>query len=360
MMYAYAFLAAAVSFLLTPLTIILARRWGLVTDAYASPHPAHTHVGIIPRGGGIPIFFGLFLPLWYLIFSYKIVLFITLGALLAVIMGVLDDKYNLSPYARFIGNFVVASLVVAGGVGIPFITNPFNGQLIQLDAWRLSFEVAGYSFQLLPYADLAAIVWIVWCMNMVNWSKGVDGQLPGFVAVGALFLGILSQRFTRHDIAKEVVTIMSFATMGSYMGFLPWNFYPQKILPGYGAGSLAGYMLATLSILSFAKFGTLLLVLALPLTDAVLVMARRMARRRSPFRGDRGHFHHILLDMGWGRRRIAIFYWIVSLLVGLFSLYMSSEKKLFAFLVLFFVLAAIIAWSFFFVRHIKEQEGNSV
>ncbi len=350
----------AVAFLTTPLIIRLAYRFGIVTDHKVRKHPAHTHRGVLPRGGGLPLFLGIFLPLATFITGNKIVLFIFLGALFTTIIGLLDDKYDMSAYLRFVLNIMVAGLAVVGGIGIPFITNPFDS-VIRLDKLVVPLSFAGQEFQILVFADIAAVLWIVWCMNMINWSKGVDGQLPGFVFVAALFLGLLSLRFSRHDISKETVTILSFATAFSFLGFLPWNFYPQKILPGYGAGSLAGYMLAVLSILSWGKLGTLMLVIALPFTDAVLVLARRIFSKKSPFKADRGHFHHLLLDMGWGRARIAVFYWLVSFIIGLFALVASSEKKIFALLLLFFVFSAMIVWSFYFVKQlynrIKEYES---
>jgi len=279
---------------------------------------------------------------------------VLLGAGLSVIVGLLDDRYDLSPYLRFALNTIAAGIAVSGGIGIPFISNPFNS-VIHLDQFVWQLNLFGNGFKILWLADIAAILWIVWCMNMVNWSKGVDGQLPGFVIIAALFLGILSLRFSRHDISKEIVTIMCFVTAGAYLGFLPWNFYPQKILPGYAAGSLAGYLLAVLSILSWGKLGTLMLVLVLPLTDALVVFGRRVWQKKSPFKADRQHFHHILLDIGWSRRRIAIFYWLVSLIIGTFSLWMSSEIKFYSLFLLIFIFAGIITWSFNFVKSLAEN-----
>lgn len=352
-MFILSAIAAVLSFCLTPVTIKLAGAFGAVTDIKKRKHPAHTHKGVLPRLGGLPIFIGIVIPLIPIILASKVATFLFLGAALTVIVGLIDDRYDLSPYVRFPLNFLAAGLAVAGGTGIPFITGP-GGSILHLDTVSVSFNLFSWRVNLLPLADLAAILWIMWCMNMVNWSKGVDGQLPGFVVIAALFLGILSLRFSRHDISREAITVMSFVTAGAYLGFLPWNFYPQKILPGYGAGSLAGYLLAVLSILSWGKLGTLLLVLALPLTDALLVFARRIAGKRSPFKADRSHFHHTLLDMGWSRRRIAIFYWLVSLIVGFFSLYMNAEQKMFAFIMLFFVLCAIVVGSYLFVKNLKR------
>jgi len=341
----------AISYAATPLVIKTAYRYGLLTNAETSQHPAHTHKGILPRGGGLPIFLGFALPMLFFA-GNKIILYLLLGAALAVVIGLLDDKYDLSPYLRFGSNIIVAALAVGGGLGIPYITNPFNG-VLKLDEFVVTFNLFGNEFQLLWLADLIAVLWIVWCMNMVNWSKGVDGQLPGYVSITAFFLGILSLRFSRHDISKEVVTVMCFVTAGSFLGFLPWNFYPQKILPGYAAGSLAGYLLGVLSILSWGKLGTMMLLLALPLTDAVIVIIRRISQKKSPFKGDRQHFHHTLLNMGWSRRRIAVFYWLVSLIIGVLTLFMDSEQKLYALLLLMIVITAIVTWSFSFVKNLK-------
>jgi len=348
-------LSFLISFFGVPPVIVLAKKLGMVTLATDSSHPAHTHKGSLPRGGGLPIFLGILIPMLYFL-HIKIVVFLIIGMSLVVVVGLIDDKYNLSPYLRFALNMLASLIVVVGGVGIPFVTNPFSG-VMHLDQFKFTLELFGNTYTVLWLADLVAVIWITWCMNMVNWSKGVDGQLPGFVFIAAIFLGIVSLRFSRHDISKEIITLLCFLTAFSFLGFLPWNFYPQKILPGYAAGSLAGYLLAVLSILSWGKLGTLMLVLALPMTDAVLVFFRRLLSGKSPFRADRGHFHHILLDMGWSRRRIAIFYWLVSLITGFFSFWVSSEKKVFGAFLLFFVLSGIVFGSAFFVKN-SHQENS--
>lgn len=355
-MFLYAFLAFIIALVTTPIMIKLARHWGLVTDARVHKHPAHTHQGVLPRGGGLPIYLAILMSSLPFI-GNKIVVFVLVGATLTALVGLLDDRYDLSPYLRFGTNILVATVAVMGGIGIPYLTNPFDS-FIKLDQFYLTFNLFDQSFRLLWLADLAAILWIVWCMNMVNWSKGIDGQLPGYVVISAVFLGLLALRFSSHDISKEVVTILCFVTAGAFLGFLPWNFYPQKILPGYAAGSLAGYYLGVLSILSWGKLGTMLLVLALPFTDALVVMVRRLGQKKSPFRGDRGHFHHTLLNMGWSRRRIAIFYWLVSLIVGSLALFMDSEKKAYAFVLLIVLLAAIVVWSFNFVVKLKHENED--
>ncbi|TSC53738.1 MAG: Undecaprenyl-phosphate N-acetylglucosaminyl 1-phosphate transferase [Microgenomates group bacterium LiPW_16] len=349
--------AFLVTFLVTPVVGKFAKKFGLVDDPKRRFHPAHTHKGIIPRAGGLPIYLGfaaaclLFLPM------NKVLLGILGGATIVVLIGLWDDKRDLSPYFRLLTNFLAAGVVVSAGVGIPYITNPFNG-VLRLDSWRITFEFWGYH-SILVWADLFAIFWIVWCANMVNWSKGVDGQMPGFVAIAAATLGILSFRFSAHDISQWVVTALAFITTGAFLGFLPWNFYPQKIMPGYGGGTLAGFLLAVLSILSWGKLGTAILVLGVPMIDAVYTVGRRMIAGKSPFLADRGHLHHKLLDLGWGKRRIALFYWLVSAILGGIALTLTSQQKLFTLILLAVAVGGLILWLNFFTTFSKPQDQDN-
>jgi UDP-GlcNAc:undecaprenyl-phosphate GlcNAc-1-phosphate transferase len=270
---------AFVSFLTTPIAIRIAKKYGLMTDIKKRNHPAHTHTGVIPRGGGIPIFLALLVGCIIFIPFNKIITGILIANAALLIVGLFDDKYDLSPYSRFLMNLSISAIVVGFGLGIPFVSNPFGG-VIELNTIKLSIDFFGVR-NILILADLIAVIWLTWTMNMVNWSKGVDGQLPGFVAITALFLGILSQRFIAHDIRAETVMILSFIVSGAYLGFLPYNFYPQRIMPGYGGGAMAGFLLGILSILSFGKVGTAILVLAIPTIDAAYTMLRRIQQKKS-------------------------------------------------------------------------------
>ncbi len=317
------------AFLFTIPTIYLAKKFKLITDKQKRTHPAHTHKGIVPRAGGVPIFLAFLLTILLFIPVNKIVLGIIIASFLLVVMGLFDDYFDLSPYGRFLGNLVLSSLVIGFGLGIPFISNPFGGP-IRLDQWQIHFNFFG-PHSILVVGDLLAIIWLTWTTNMVNWSKGVDGQLPGFAGIAAIFLGLLATRFTAHDISIQTVALLSFIIAGAYLGFLPFNFYPQKIMPGYGGGALAGFWLGILAILSFGKIGTAILILAIPTIDAFYTIARRIKNKKSPFRADWGHFHHRLLEIGWGKRRIAIFYWLVTLFLGIASMFLEGVEKVLAF-----------------------------
>ncbi len=343
------------SFLFTIPTIFLAKKLDVVTDSKKSKHPAHTHKGTVPRGGGAPIFLAFLISTLLFIQPNKIIVGILLGSLALVIVGLLDDYFDLSPYGRFIANVLIATLVIGFGLGIPFVSSPFGG-VIRLDQWTTTIQLFGAERTILIIADLLAIIWLVWTTNMVNWSKGVDGQLPGFVGIAAIFLGLLSQRFITHDISAQYVMVLSFIIAGAYLGFLPFNRYPQRIMPGYGGGALAGFWLGILSILSFGKIGTTLLILAVPMLDALYTIVRRVKNKQSPFRADWGHFHHRLLEIGWGRRRIAAFYWVVTFVFGVASLFLKGLEKLIALTTVAVLLVAFV----FIIDQLKKKHFSKV
>ena len=350
--------AALLSLGITPLVIAFARKYKLVDDPRVRYHPAHTHKGIIPRAGGLAIFISLLIGIVIFIPLTKLFVGILLGATLLIVVGLMDDYKDVNPYMRLATNIIAALIVVGAGAGIPYITNPITGGVLHLDTWRITFSFFG-THSILVWADLLAFAWILWTMNIVGWSAGVDGQMPGFVAIGALTLGLLSLRFAIADPAQGIVTIFAFIVAGAFTGFIPWNFYPQKIMPGYGGKTLAGFLLAVLGILSYGKLGTALLVLGIPTMDAVYTLVRRVGMKKSPVLADRGHLHHRLLDLGWGKRRVALFYWGVSAILGVVALTVTSQQKGFALLLVAVGVAGFLLWVQFFTQFSKPQDPDS-
>lgn len=342
--------AFAVSLAATPLVIRWARRNGFVDDPATHKHPAILHKIVTPRAGGIPIFLALLSVLLFLPIDQRL-LAILAGAGIVTVLGTLDDKYDLSPYLRLGIMFGAATLVVAGGVGITFITNPFGGE-IRFDQIIWSFDFLGEVRNIVVLADLLAIIWIVWVMNAISWSSGVDGQMSGIAAIAAVVLAMVSLKYLATDPAQVAVAVLSFITAGAYLGFLPYSTYPQKIMPGFGGATLAGFLLATLAILSGGRVATAVLVLAVPLLDSVWTIYRRIQAGRSPFKGDREHFHHKLIDLGLTKKQIAYFYWALAAVMGLLALSLDSQGKLFAFaLVIVIGVAALLTVDVILRRH---------
>jgi len=336
-------LATILGLVITPLVILFYKKMKWLDDPKKNKHVKVVHKYPVPRGGGIVIFLTiLIVSLKYLPVD-KHLIGIMLGALILMIVGVIDDVKNLSPYWRLGLGFLAAGIVVGAGIGVPYISNPLGAGVINLSQPQIQIFLLGKVRTIWILADIMALFWIVGAMHFVNWSKGLDGQLPGIVVVAAIVIGLLSMQFV-DDVTQWPVIILAASLAGAYLGFLPFNFYPQKIMPGYGGGVLAGYFLAVLSILSGAKVATAILVLGVPLMDAIYSVIRRVMQGKSPVWGDRGHLHHKLMDSGWGKRRIAVFYWLVSLVLGVVALKLNSEQKLYTIVLIGVMVGGLLLW----------------
>jgi UDP-GlcNAc:undecaprenyl-phosphate GlcNAc-1-phosphate transferase len=179
------------------------------------------------------------------------------------------------------------------------------------------------------------------------------------VTIAAVTLGILAARYIG-DPTQWPVIILAGIIAGAYSGFLPWNFYPQKMMPGYSGKSLAGYLLAVVSILAVAKVQTLLMVLAVPMADVGWSWIRRVVSGRSPVWGDRGHLHHKLLDWGWGKRRIAVFYWLITAISGVLALGLNSKQKFYTLVAAFLIIGAVVLWLSFWTSSKASDRGNGL
>lgn len=335
--------AALVSFFTTPAVIRLAGRLGIIDDPKLSNHPKVIHTYPTPRGGGIPIFIALFASALIFLPLDKHIIGILVGALIVSVMGFLDDKYNLNPYIRLALGFLAALAPIAAGIGISFISNPFGG-IIDLSQPQINFSLFGMNHSVWILSDLFALVWITFLMNMVNMgAKGVDGQLSGVATISALVIAFLSLKFSA-DIAQWPVIILAAITSGAYLGFLPWHIFPQKIMPGYGGSTLAGYLLAVLSILSTTKVGVLMVVLGVPLIDTGYTIIRRVINGKSPVWGDRGHLHHKLLDAGLTKTQVAAFYWGITGILGFLSLNLNTTSKIYTMIGIAALLGGLILW----------------
>lgn len=329
---------ALIAFLITtasiPFVVKIAQRFGLLDDPKKRPHPAQIHTRIIPRAGGLAIYLGIVITSLAILPLDKHLIGIICGLTILLIIGIIDDKIpNFNPYTRLGLLFLAAGAAVLSGIGISFITNPlgfWGAPYLHLDQW---------------VADFLALFWIVTLTQIINWSKGVDGQMPGITLVAALTLGFLSLKFLNLGDGNQLeVAKLSFIVAGTSLAFLIFNWYPAKIFPGFSGSTILAYALAILSILSGAKFATAILVLAVPSADFIYTFWRRILSGRSPVWGDRGHLHHRLLDLGWSHREISLFYILGSAILGLAAVLIDVQSKVFIVLITITAIILFILW----------------
>ncbi|QQG52997.1 MAG: epoxyqueuosine reductase QueH [Candidatus Falkowbacteria bacterium] len=248
------------------------------------------------------------------------------GALLIIIGGILDDKYNLPAKWQIIFPLLAILAVVVGGVEIEKITNPFGGFI--------------YLKDLVIVGPALIALWLLGMMYTTKLLDGVDGLVSGVGAIGALviFLFTLTTKYFQPDIALAAVILF-----GSALGFLIFNFYPAKIFLGEGGSLFFGYVLGVLAIISGGKIAIALLIMGIPILDVAWTIMRRLFQGKNPFRfADNKHLHHRLLNLGLNQRQTVLVFYFFSLVFGLSSLFLQSRGKLLVLLLLLIIMLAIV------------------
>jgi UDP-GlcNAc:undecaprenyl-phosphate GlcNAc-1-phosphate transferase len=349
-------IAFFITLITTPLTIVVAKKFNLVDDPKKRPHPAHIQNRVIPRAGGLPIYLGIITAIALTVPMDKHIMGLIIGMFLLLTVGLADDYLNdFSPYPRLLFQFLAAAIIVGAGVGITFVTNPLGG-VIRLD--EIVYQIYFFGVHnLILIADIFAFFWIVWMMNMINWAKGVDGQMPGIITISAFIIGLLSLKlYNAGDPNQLSIATLSFITAGSSLAFLIFNWHPARILPGQSASTILGLMIATLSIMSGAKLATALIVLLIPAVDFFYTFFRRIFSGKSPFFGDQKHLHHLLLRRGYSHQQISLFYLISCAILGLAATYLSSQGKFFVVVGVGIIILGTILWLHLLHETSKEPE----
>jgi UDP-GlcNAc:undecaprenyl-phosphate GlcNAc-1-phosphate transferase len=343
---------------LTPVALWIAHKFNLID--YPSPtHPGNLQTKPLPRAGGLAMYGAFIISVLLLVHPISTPLMaIIIAAGLNVIVGTLDDRHNIHPIIR-LGTLALSGvIIIAAGISIPFVTNPFasvndHNLLIYLNH---PFIFLNHTFH--PFADSIALFWIMWLINSLNWSKGIGGQLSGISAIAAITLGGTALMFTNGNPAQFTTAILCFIVAGCALGFLPFNFPPEKQLPGYGASSFLGLMLAVLSILSGAKLAAAILVLGIPTIDGIITVFRRLAQGKLPIWGDSSHLYHKLLNLGLSKRQIVILYWVATAIFGTLALALSGQQKIYAFAIVgIIIIATFLTVSYLLTRQRRLSQS---
>ncbi len=337
MSYVLAFaVAAGVTAALTPAVRRMALANGIVDQPDAEGRKIHKRP--IAYLGGVAIFVGFLAGVAVFLPGSRQLDALIAGCAILVVIGVIDDIRGLSPGVKLVGQFVAAGVALAGGIGITTLTNPFGG-IIDLSWGRTSFEVATVHFHITPVANALSLLWMVGLANTINFLDGLDGLASGVSAIAALVMFGVA---VGPHVNQPEVALLAIILAGAALGFLPYNFYPARIFMGDSGAYFLGLCLAMLAIYSGAKLATTVLVLGFPIVDALWVATRRLARGTSPFRADRRHFHHLLLDAGMTQRQAVLLLYAVSALFGVVALRVGSFDKLLALIAVVVLMACAI------------------
>ena len=335
-------LAMALSFMLTPVAKSFAFRVGAID---VPKDNRRMHKKPIPRLGGIAIFTAFFVSVICLTVDFidNQVRGVLLGALIIVVLGVVDDVLALKPLIKGIPQIFAVFLPVFFGVRIEKLPNFLSG-----DAY-VSLPL------ILQY--VITMIWIMAILNAVNLIDGLDGLACGVSTIMSLCLAAIA--YLLHD---YVVCILATALAGACIGFLPYNLNPAKLFMGDTGAMFIGYPLGCLMVLGpfqvsdIITFAVPFLILGLPIFDMAFAAVRRILSGRSPFSGDKKHLHHKLVAVGLSQRKAVAVLYSISAILGIIAVMLTGEgfKRAFFVIALIFVIVAV--GLLIMLRHSNKQE----
>jgi len=329
------------------------------------------HKKIVPRIGGVAIFLSLLVVTLgyhltnphslsgfgfpFAIFGFSVdkrLLAVLLGGLVLVSAMLYDDVVGFKhKYQKVLIQILVALIIIAGGIGVDYINNPFGGPEIRLDQWKIPIELGGVIYHFVVIADILTVLWLGMLMNVLNFSDGVDG-LAGTVSLGALI--VLMVLSLHPPVLQSATALLSAIAVGAVAGFLVWNLPPAKIFMGDTGSMFLGFLIGVLGIIAGAKLATTLVVLAIPIIDAFFVLAHRLLKGQNPFtHADQSHLHHRFLQAGFSVWHILLVLGGLSLLFGSVALQSTGKQK-----VALFVIALLITGFVMLVVSVMQKKGR--
>jgi UDP-GlcNAc:undecaprenyl-phosphate GlcNAc-1-phosphate transferase len=284
-------LPAAASFSLTLLAMLALRPVAIAIDLVDRPGGRKTHLGDVPIVGGLAMLLGVILGsglLWPQ--DPQISAFLAACSVL-VTVGLVDDCFEISPWIRLPVQIVAALILMFGtGATITTLGAPFGGSEIVLS----------------PLASpLFTLMMILGAINAFNMLDGMDGVAGAAALIALLALSVVS--------GADGLAAVSLVIAGSVCAFLMFNVptrlnRPVRCFMGDSGSTLLGFCVAWLCIkvsqgpTRDVAPATMLWFVALPLYELIWSTVRRVVRGVSPFRPDKRHFHHLLLNAGFGVR----------------------------------------------------------
>lgn len=300
---------------LTPLVKKFAVRIG----AMDTPNARKVHTRIMPRLGGLGIFLAFiitvaallpFVSAWFTARDMSFVSAFLIGGSIIVLIGALDDRFELSAKVKLLGQIVAASVVVFGfNIRVDFVNIPFQDAYSSLETW-VSIPLT--------------ILWIVGVTNAINLIDGLDGLAAGVSGIAIGTIAVMS-----FLMGNTMIALMCLVLLGSIIGFLFFNFHPAKIFMGDTGSLFLGFSLAMLSMLGFKQiavvsFITPLIIIGVPLSDTLFAIIRRAVQRKPIFSPDKGHLHHCLRELGFSHRQTVLIIYGIAAFFGVLAIIQSS------------------------------------
>jgi UDP-GlcNAc:undecaprenyl-phosphate GlcNAc-1-phosphate transferase len=297
------------------------------------PDERKLHKKAVPYGGGVGLYLSLvtgFVLVNYMyppafIFNREVTGLI-IGGLLTLLLGLWDDLRGSGALLKFTCEAVIAILMYGYGFRIERLSVPGVGT-VEL-GWLGLF---------------ITIFWFWIMMNAINLIDGLDGLAAGVTGISAMTILVITI-----EKGQPFETFMALIVAGICLGFLPHNFHPARLFMG-DAGSLTlGFLLACLTLTTSTKAPAVLtllipfLAVGMPVFDTTHAFLRRILSGQHPFRADKRHLHHRLLDLGLSQRRAVLLLYYISAYLGVMAYILSKTSAQITFIVVVLLMGGLL------------------
>lgn len=305
------------SLLLTISFIPFIRKVAISVNLVDKPNYRKVHLDAVPLIGGIAIALVVFIVIFISGFTnifIKGYFSIFVGAITLLIVGIIDDKNDISAKYKLAIQLILALIIALSGTRLTSLYGLFD--IYEISIW-------------MQY--LLTILIITGVVNAFNLMDGVDGLMGGLSLIGFSIFLISAIYFKDY-----FLVFLSAVFMGAIAGFLKFNLGKKKIFMGDSGSLFVGFIMITVAIKFLQKNipphditpNLILLFLfvffSIPVFDSLRVYLGRIKNGKSPFKADKSHLHHLLLSIGLTHKKVVI---VIIFICMLLLLLIFSTKS---------------------------------
>ncbi len=327
------------SVLIMPVMKRIAHHIGAIDIPRRDEGNRHIHKKPIPKLGGVGIFFAFLFG--YMLFGQNSIKMnaILIGSFIIILTGIIDDINDLRASRQLVAQLVAAAVIV------------FYGRIVLTDITAFGFHI-----QFGIFSELITILFIVGCINIINFTDGLDGLSGGVTSIFYITTAVICFYQGRLGTLEMTLTLLM---LGSTLGFLVHNFYPAKIFAGQSS-MFMGFMISIICLLGFkgtalTSLFVPLAILGLPILDTLFAIIRRTLKGQPIFSADRCHIHHQLLGMNFSHRATVVIVYIINILFALTSVFYVLKDPLAA-KIIYVILTIIVVWFVCYTNIITEKK----
>lgn len=285
--------ALLASFAVAALFVPIVKRIAVATGVVAQARSDRWHRRTVPMLGGIAIWLGVLVPAYFVLPWNRLSLIAIAGGTGMWLLGLVDDFVKLKPSNKFVGQLIIACVIVTAGLRLNWVPSP------AIDA-------------------LITIGWIVGITNAFNLLDNMDGLSAGVALIASVALGVIA--LAGDTGAATIATLVA----GTCAAFLVFNFPPASVFMGDSGSLFLGSTLAILTLFDapgagrgvMSALAVPVMLMLIPIFDTTFVTVSRRLSARPASRGGCDHTSHRLVALGFSERQAVLLLWAFAAAAG--------------------------------------------